>query len=59
MSPGGTVLLKAHRAMESLTLYREVARLKDELMPRCASLIYNGYCWSPERKVLQALTDAS
>ena len=58
-TPGGTILLKAHRAMESLTLDREVAHLKDELMPRYASLIYNGYWWSPERKALQALIDAS
>ena len=58
-TPGGTILLKAHRAMESLTLDREVTHLKDELMPRYASLIYNGYWWSPERKVLQALVDAS
>ena len=58
-TPGGTILLKAHRAMESLTLDREVAHLKDELMPRYAALIYNGYWWSPERKVLQALIDES
>jgi argininosuccinate synthase len=58
-TPGGTVLLKAHRAMESLTLDREVAHLKDELMPRYASLIYNGYWWSPERRMLQGLIDAS
>lgn len=58
-TPGGTILLKAHRAMESITLDREVAHLKDELMPRYAELIYNGYWWSPERKVLQALIDAS
>ncbi|MEE8042097.1 MAG: argininosuccinate synthase [Pseudomonadales bacterium] len=58
-TPGGTIMLKAHRAMESITLDREVAHLKDELMPRYASLIYNGYWWSPERKVLQALIDAS
>lgn len=58
-TPGGAILLKAHRAMESLTLDREVAHLKDELMPRYASLIYNGYWWSPERRVLQALIDAS
>ncbi len=58
-TPGGTILLKAHRAMESLTLDREVAHLKDELMPRYASIIYNGYWWSPERKVLQALIDES
>ena len=56
-TPGGTILLKAHRAMESLTLDREVAHLKDELMPRYAALIYNGYWWSPERKALQALVD--
>ena len=56
-TPGGTVLLKAHRAMESLTLDREVAHLKDELMPRYAKLIYNGYWWSPERRALQALID--
>ena len=56
-TPGGTILLKAHRAMESLTLDREVAHLKDELMPRYASLIYNGYWWSPERVALQALID--
>jgi len=58
-TPGGTVLLKAHRAIESLTLDREVAHLKDELMPRYASLIYNGYWWSPERKMLQAMIDLS
>ena len=58
-TPGGTILLKAHRAMESLTLDREVAHLKDELMPRYAGMIYNGYCWSPERKALQALIDES
>nr|VFK53891.1 MAG: argininosuccinate synthase [Candidatus Kentron sp. TUN]VFK55723.1 MAG: argininosuccinate synthase [Candidatus Kentron sp. TUN] len=56
-TPGGTIMLKAHRAMESLTLDREVAHLKDELMPRYAQLIYNGYWWSPERKALQALID--
>ncbi len=56
-TPGGTILLKAHRAMESLTLDREVAHLKDELMPRYASLIYNGYWWSPERLAVQALID--
>ncbi|HEX7382115.1 MAG TPA: argininosuccinate synthase [Nevskiaceae bacterium] len=56
-TPGGTVLLKAHRAMESLTLDREQAHLKDSLMPRYASLIYNGYWWSPERRALQALID--
>jgi argininosuccinate synthase len=58
-TPGGTILLKAHRAMESLTLDREAAHLKDELMPRYASLIYNGYWWSPERRLLQTLIDAS
>ncbi len=56
-TPGGTILLKAHRAIESLTLDREVAHLKDDLMPRYASLIYNGYWWSPERQALQALID--
>lgn len=58
-TPGGTVMLKAHRAIESITLDREVAHLKDELMPRYASLIYNGYWWSPERKMLQQMIDAS
>jgi argininosuccinate synthase len=58
-TPGGTIVLKAHRAIESLTLDREVAHLKDELMPRYASLIYNGYWWSPERKMLQTVIDAS
>ncbi|MDR0440040.1 MAG: argininosuccinate synthase [Candidatus Accumulibacter sp.] len=56
-TPGGTILLRAHRAIESLTLDREVAHLKDDLMPRYASLIYNGYWWSPERYALQALID--
>jgi argininosuccinate synthase len=58
-TPAGTVMLKAHRAMESITLDREVAHLKDELMPRYAKLIYNGFWWSPERKALQELIDAS
>ena len=58
-TPGGTILLKAHRAMESITMDREVMHLRDELMPRYAKLIYNGYWWSPERKVMQALIDAS
>ena len=58
-TPGGTLMLKAHRAMESITLDREVAHLKDELMPRYASLIYNGYWWSPERHMLQTMIDAS
>ncbi|HEY9050655.1 MAG TPA: argininosuccinate synthase, partial [Gammaproteobacteria bacterium] len=58
-TPGGTIMLKAHRAIESLTLDREVAHLKDELMPKYASLIYNGYWWSPERLMLQKMIDAS
>ncbi|MCB1647586.1 MAG: argininosuccinate synthase, partial [Pseudomonadales bacterium] len=58
-TPGGTVMLKAHRAIESLTLDRELAHLKDELMPRYASLVYNGYWWSPERLALQQLIDYS
>lgn len=56
-TPGGTILLKAHRAIESITLDREVAHLKDELMPRYASIIYNGFWWSPERRALQTLID--
>ncbi len=56
-TPGGTIMLKAHRAMESLTLDREAAHLKDELMPRYASLVYNGYWFSPERRMLQAAID--
>jgi argininosuccinate synthase len=56
-TPGGTILLKAHRAIESITLDREVAHLKDDLMPRYASMIYNGYWWSPERSALQTLID--
>ena len=56
-TPGGTILLKAHRAIESITLDREEAHLKDEIMPRYASLIYNGYWFSPEREMLQALID--
>jgi len=58
-TPGGTIMLKAHRAIESLTLDREAAHLKDELMPRYAQLIYNGYWWSPEREMLQAMIDYS
>ncbi|ECL6402757.1 argininosuccinate synthase [Campylobacter jejuni] len=58
-TPGGTILLKAHRALESITLDREAAHLKDELMPKYASLIYNGYWFSPERMMLQALIDES
>ena len=56
-TPGGTILLRAHRAIESVTLDREVAHLKDEMMPRYASLIHNGYWWAPERQALQALID--
>ncbi|HUF22353.1 MAG TPA: argininosuccinate synthase [Burkholderiales bacterium] len=56
-TPGGTIMLKAHRAIESITLDREVAHLKDDLMPRYAALLYNGYWWSPERKALQVLID--
>jgi len=58
-TPGGTIMLRAHRAIESICLDREVAHLKDDLMPRYASLIYNGYWWSPERKMLQTMIDAS
>ena len=58
-TPGGTIMLKAHRAIESITLDREAAHLKDSLMPKYAELIYNGYWWSPERKMLQASIDAS
>lgn len=58
-TPGGTILLKAHRAIESITLDREVAHLKDSLMPRYAEMIYNGYWWSPERKMLQVAIDES
>jgi len=58
-TPAGTIMLKAHRAMESLTLDREVTHLKDELMPRYAKLIYNGYWWSPEREMLQTMIDHS
>jgi argininosuccinate synthase len=56
-TPGGSIMLRAHRAIESITLDREVAHLKDELMPRYAELIYNGYWWSPERSALQVLID--
>jgi argininosuccinate synthase len=56
-TPGGTIMLKAHRAIESITLDREVAHLKDDLMPRYASMIYNGYWWAPERLALQTLID--
>ena len=58
-TPGGTILLAAHRAIESITLDREAAHLKDELMPRYASLIYNGFWFSPERRMLQAAIDCS
>ena len=56
-TPGGTIMLKAHRAIESITLDREVLALKDDLMPRYARLIYNGYWFSPERRALQSLID--
>ena len=58
-TPGGSIMIKAHRGIESITLDREVAHLKDELMPKYAHLIYNGYWWSPERKMLQQMIDAS
>jgi len=58
-TPGGSIMLKAHRAIESITLDREAAHLKDEMMPKYAKLIYNGYWWSPERTMMQALIDAS
>jgi len=58
-TPGGTIMLKAHRAIESLTLDREVAHLKDSLMPKYAEMIYNGYWWSPEREMMQKMIDES
>ena len=58
-TPGGTILLQAHRGIESITLDREAAHLKDELMPRYATLIYNGFWFSPERRMLQAAIDES
>lgn len=58
-TPGGTILMKAHRGIESITLDREVAHLKDQLMPRYAEMIYNGYWWSPERQMLQKAIDES
>jgi argininosuccinate synthase len=58
-TPGGTIMMKAHRAIESITLDREVAHLKDSMMPKYAELIYNGYWWSPERKLLQEMIDKS
>ena len=56
-TPGGTIMLKAHRAIESITLDREAAHLKDSLIPKYAEVIYNGYWWAPERRALQALID--
>ncbi len=58
-TPGGTIMIKAHRAIESITLDREVAHLKDSLMPKYAEMIYNGYWWSPERQMMQTMIDAS
>ena len=58
-TPGGTIMLRTHRAIESLTLDREVTHLKDEIMPRYAAMIYNGYWWSPERQLLQTMIDDS
>jgi len=58
-TPGGTIMLRAHRAIESITLDREVAHLKDELMPRYAELVYNGYWWAPERQMMQTMIDES
>jgi len=58
-TPGGTIMMKAHRAIESITLDREVAHLKDNLMPKYAQMIYNGYWWSPEREMMQKMIDAS
>ena len=58
-TPGGTILAVAHRGIESITLDREAAHLKDSLMPRYAEMIYNGFWFSPERRMLQALVDAS
>ena len=58
-TPGGTIMLRAHRAMESITLDREVVALKDDLMPRYARMVYNGYWFSPERRLLQTLIDES
>ena len=58
-TPGGTIMMRAHRAIESITLDREVAHLKDSIMPKYAELIYNGYWWSPERKLLQGMIDDS
>ncbi len=58
-TPGGTIMLRAHRAIESITLDREAAHLKDEIMPRYAKVVYNGYSWSEERQMMQAMIDRS
>lgn len=58
-TPGGTIMLRAHRAIESITLDREVAHLKDSLMPKYAEMIYNGFWWSPERLMMQTMIDES
>ena len=58
-TPGGTIMMRTHRAIESITLDREVAHLKDSLMPKYAELLYNGYWWSPERKMMQTMIDES
>ena len=58
-TPGGSIMLRAHRAIESITLDREVAHLKDELMPKYAEMIYNGYWWAPERQMMQTMIDQS
>lgn len=58
-TPGGTIMMRAHRAIESITLDREVAHLKDEMMPRYAEMIYNGFWWTEERKMLQTMIDYS
>lgn len=58
-TPGGTIMLRAHRAIESITLDREAAHLKDEIMPRYAKVVYNGYWWSEERQMMQAMIDRS
>ncbi len=56
-TPGGTILWQAHRAMESITLDREATHLKDSLMPRYAEIVYNGFWFSPERRMIQAMAD--
>lgn len=58
-TPGGTIMMKAHRAIESITLDREAAHLKDSIMPKYAELVYNGYWWSPEREMMQVMIDKS